>query len=82
MFIVYLKQMFDALLVVAKVRFAANWAALSLPCQGQESALLGHSAFSFGMALPAPKPTFMITLTNDEVGWSAVIPELLGPRYR
>jgi hypothetical protein len=27
----------------------------------------------------APKPTPMITLTNDEVGWTAVIPELLGP---
>jgi hypothetical protein len=35
-----------------------------------------------GMALVAPKPTPMITLTNDEVGWTAVIPELLGPRYR
>jgi hypothetical protein len=35
-----------------------------------------------GTALHAPKPTPMITLTNDEVGCTAVIPELLGPRYR
>ncbi len=36
--IVGLKHVFGALIVVAKVRFAANWAALSPPCEGQELA--------------------------------------------
>jgi hypothetical protein len=30
--------------------------------------LNGHSTFVLGMALVAPKPTSMITLTNDKVG--------------
>jgi hypothetical protein len=30
----------------------------------------------------APQPTFPSAGSNGEVGWTAVIPELLGPRYR
>ena len=33
-----------------------------------------------GKPAVAPKPTPMISLAKDEVGWTAVIPELLGPR--
>jgi hypothetical protein len=39
--------------------------------EGPESALLGHSAFAFGTALPAPQPTFDPRNRKVSVGWKA-----------
>ena len=45
------------------------------------SALLGHSAFAAGMALPAPHLPFAIPVRIGSIGWRAVIRTAPVTRY-